>query len=61
MTVVDGDYDDAVRAAESESKGAHGILIQDTAWPGFEEIPKVSSDRTYVVNQGISRIRTAEF
>ena len=59
VTVVDGDYDDAVRAAESESKGPHGILIQDTAWPGFEEIPKVSSDRTCVINQGISRIHTS--
>ena len=53
VTIVDGDYDDAVRAAEKESKVAHGILIQDTAWPGYEEIPKVSFDRTYVVDQSI--------
>ena len=42
VTVVNGDYDDAVREAEKYSKGANGILIQDTAWPGYEEIPKVS-------------------
>lgn len=59
VTVVDGDYDDAVRAAEIESRGAHGILIQDTAWPGYEEIPKVSSDRTYVVNQRIPKMHTS--
>ncbi|KAL8785115.1 MAG: hypothetical protein Q9195_008761 [Heterodermia aff. obscurata] len=40
VNVVDGDYDAAVRAAETESKAAHGILVQDTAWPGYEEIPK---------------------
>ena len=42
VTVVDGDYDAAVRAADEESRQAGGILIQDTAWPGYEEVPKVS-------------------
>ena len=33
--VVDGTYDDAVeRAAAGE-----GLVIQDTAWPGYEQIP----------------------
>ena len=55
VTVVDGDYDDAVRAAETESKGADGILVQDTGWPGYEEIPKVSSDNVYVGNRSIPK------
>lgn len=42
VTVVYGDYDEAVRAADQESRQAGGILIQDTAWPGYEEIPEVS-------------------
>ena len=42
VTVVDGDYDDAVRETEKHTKHNNNILIQDTAWPGYEEIPKVS-------------------
>ena len=59
VTVVDGDYDDAVRAAETESKGDHSVLIQDTAWPGYEEIPKVSFDSTCVINRGTSEPHTS--
>ncbi|KND33498.1 diaminopropionate ammonia-lyase [Streptomyces acidiscabies] len=36
VTEVDGDYDTAVRHA-AETPDA--LLIQDTAWPGYEEIP----------------------
>ena len=42
VMVVDGDYDTAVKRSEEESVEANGILIQDTAWPGYEEIPQVS-------------------
>ena len=42
VTVVDGDYDNAVRSAQRHAEHVNGILIQDTAWPGYEEIPKVS-------------------
>ncbi|WP_430785437.1 pyridoxal-phosphate dependent enzyme [Actinoplanes sp. G11-F43] len=33
---VPGDYDTAVKAAASVRRG---LLVQDTAWPGYEEIP----------------------
>jgi len=38
---VDGTYDDAVRraAADSSAPGTH--IISDTAWPGYEEIPRL--------------------
>jgi diaminopropionate ammonia-lyase len=53
VTVVDRDYDGAVAVAreDAEGSGAHGgadggdrgranaVLIQDTAWPGYEQIP----------------------
>jgi diaminopropionate ammonia-lyase len=38
VIVVDGDYDEAVERAAREA-GAHAWLVQDTAWPGYEEIP----------------------
>ena len=40
ITVVDADYDGAVLAAQSDADGAaDGLLIQDTAWAGYEEVP----------------------
>lgn len=38
VTVVDGDYDDAVaRAAEEASETC--LIVSDTSWPGYETIP----------------------
>lgn len=43
VIVVDGDYDMAVKEAERAAIAqARGLLIEDTAWPGYEEIPQVS-------------------
>lgn len=37
---VDGDYDAAVAAAAAHAAGDSGsVLVQDTAWPGYEEVP----------------------
>ena len=37
--ITDLNYDDAVRLAEQMGKEHGWILVQDTAWPGYEEIP----------------------
>jgi diaminopropionate ammonia-lyase family len=43
---VDGPYDLAVQTAfEAAGKWPGGILIQDTAFAGYEEIPRVSSPK----------------
>ena len=43
VIVVDGDYDMAVKEAEKAAIAKpDGLLIEDTAWPGYEEIPQVS-------------------
>lgn len=42
VTVADGDYDLAVKEAERASIETGGLLVEDTAWPGYEEIPQVS-------------------
>ncbi|MGD0700385.1 MAG: pyridoxal-phosphate dependent enzyme [Trebonia sp.] len=40
ITVADSDYDGAVGAARADAdSAAGGLLIQDTAWPGYEEVP----------------------
>jgi diaminopropionate ammonia-lyase len=40
-SIIDGNYDDAVRLAAAESAKLPGsVVVQDTAWPGYEEIPR---------------------
>ena len=39
VTIEEVNYDDCVRMAAAEAaKTAHGIIVQDTAWAGYEEI-----------------------
>lgn len=40
VTIEEANYDDCVRmAAAQAAKTEHGVVIQDTAWEGYEEIP----------------------
>lgn len=40
VTIEDLNYDDCVRMAAREAEAAeNGIMVQDTAWEGYEEIP----------------------
>jgi diaminopropionate ammonia-lyase len=38
--VVDGNYDAAVVQAAREAQEGQGLLIQDTGWEGYEDIPR---------------------
>jgi diaminopropionate ammonia-lyase len=38
-SITDMNYDDAVRMADQMAKDNNWILVQDTAWQGYEEIP----------------------
>ncbi|MFJ4788671.1 diaminopropionate ammonia-lyase [Streptomyces sp. NPDC088794] len=40
ITLVPGSYDEAVRrAADAAASRPDSVLVQDTAWPGYERIP----------------------
>jgi diaminopropionate ammonia-lyase len=39
VIVVDGTYDDAV-ARSAEEAGERCLVVSDTSWPGYEEIPR---------------------
>lgn len=39
VPVVDGNYDASIAAARDDSEKSGAILVMDTSWPGFEEIP----------------------
>lgn len=38
-TIIDGNYDEAVRLADEMSKKHGWVIIQDTDWEGYENIP----------------------
>ena len=37
--IIDGNYDDAVRLSRKEAKENGWVVVQDTSWEGYEEIP----------------------
>jgi len=37
------DYDGTVQHAAEAAKATNGLLVQDTAWEGYEQIPQVST------------------
>ncbi|MGD9156340.1 MAG: diaminopropionate ammonia-lyase [Bacillota bacterium] len=39
VAITDYNYDDVVEYAKEYAKKHHGVMIQDTAWNGYEEIP----------------------
>lgn len=39
VVAVDGDYDDAVRAAAATADALGGILVQDSSWEGYVDVP----------------------
>lgn len=39
VTVVNGNYDDAVRQAAEDAEKNGWYVVSDTSWPGYEEIP----------------------
>ena len=52
VTIEEVNYDDCVRMAAAEAaKTEHGIIVQDTAWAGYEESPSwiMQGDGTLVL------------
>ena len=39
VTAVDGSYDEAVRQAAKAARDPAAVLVQDTAWGGYEQVP----------------------
>ena len=50
VTQTNGSYDDAVNAAHKAAESEKGILVQDTAFPGYEQIPAVSTLSMHLPN-----------
>jgi diaminopropionate ammonia-lyase len=39
ITRIDGTYEEAVALAAGHARAGGGLLVQDVAWPGYEQIP----------------------
>jgi diaminopropionate ammonia-lyase len=39
VTIVEGNYDDSVREATRVAETHNWVVVSDTAWPGYENIP----------------------
>lgn len=61
VTLLNDNYDEAVRVAHTTAEEHGGIFIQDTAFPGYEEIPQVSEtfphedDEVLIIFSGLSK------
>jgi diaminopropionate ammonia-lyase len=58
VSIIEGSYDEAVALAASEAK-AHGwLLVQDTAWPGYEEIPRrIMQGYLTILDESLEQLR----
>lgn len=51
-TITDLNYDDAVRLANDKALSTGGVMVQDTAWDGYEEIPLwIMQGYTTIINE----------
>ena len=41
VSVVSGNYDDAVRQCDADAKRQGWAIVSDTSWPGYEDVPRL--------------------
>jgi diaminopropionate ammonia-lyase len=53
VVLVDGTYDDAVRLVAGKAEHTPGVtIVSDTAWPGYEEIPRaIMAGYTWIMTE----------
>lgn len=56
-SITDLNYDDAVRLANKYAEENNGVMVQDTAWEGYEEIPNwIMQGYTTLIDEAIEQI-----
>jgi diaminopropionate ammonia-lyase len=57
ITRVSGSYDDSVRQAAEDSEKNGWIVVSDTSWPGYEEIPAwVKQGYTVIMSEAMEQL-----
>jgi len=55
--ITDLNYDDAVRKAREYAELNGGVFLQDTAWDGYEDIPKwIMQGYTTIIQEAIEQL-----
>ena len=58
VTITDLNYDDAVRLANKGAEDYGWIMVQDTAWDGYEEIPLwIMQGYSTIINEVIEQLK----
>ena len=62
VTIEELNYDDCVRLAAAEAaQTEHGVVVQDTAWEGYEEIPSwIMQGYGSMAQEAVEQLRTLE-
>ena len=62
VTIEEVNYDDCVRMAAAEAaETKHGVVVQDTAWAGYEEIPAwIMQGYGTMANEAVEQLRQLE-
>ena len=61
VSITDLNYDDAVRLANKGAQEHGWIMVQDTAWDGYEEIPLwIMQGYSTIINEIIEQLETAK-
>lgn len=57
VNVIDGNYDDAVAISDEMAKKNNWVVIQDTAWDGYEDIPTwIMQGYATIVDEAIEQL-----
>ena len=57
-TITDLNYDDAVRLADKYAKDHGGVMVQDSSWEGYTEIPTwIMQGYATIMNEALEQIR----
>lgn len=60
-SITDLNYDDAVRLATKYADENNGVIIQDTAWDGYEEIPTwIMQGYVTLIDEAIEQINSLD-
>lgn len=61
VSITDLNYDDAVRLANKGAEEHGWIMVQDTAWDGYEEIPLwIMQGYSTIINEIVEQLETAK-
>lgn len=57
-SITDLNYDDAVRFANEYANKHNGVMVQDTAWEGYQDIPKwIMQGYATLIDEAIEQLR----